>query len=482
MNRPVRSSGNARLNPCAVEEVCAGRPINASQETPPCPSVLGSRAAGGFPVFRSGEHKLPDPNQEEQRLTLYLSGTLLDLAEAQATRAGVETIQEYCAALLQGDRGRAVPRSGRRDRGEARADGGAPRDRRRPGIPRRVEFPGRPQTCRRRLRRRPFPCHGPSAVARGERCPVFRSRSPSWRSPRRGAEPARRAWSCATPGSRATIRWPSSRACGGASRPGWPRSPSWPRHFNQLESEHRGADMIDRRLAYALHRLAFESQVLHTDAWPGRVRRVDGRDAPRGPGGRGADPLGPGHPLLPRPIRARRTRFDLARLPDGGRLGDGRPASATDRPESRRRAPPDGRSSGSPQGTAIYPQGGGTALDYGGIPRCPGVALDTRALDRVIDYPSADMTITVEAGITLPALRAVLAEQGQRLLVDAPHPDRATLGGIYRDQHERPAAVRGRAAARSDHRRQLRDGRRARWSRGAGGSSRTSPATTSPSS
>jgi hypothetical protein len=27
--------------------------------------------------------------------------------------------------------------------------------------------------------------------------------------------------------------------------------------------------MLERRLAHALHRLALESQVLHTDAWPG---------------------------------------------------------------------------------------------------------------------------------------------------------------------------------------------------------------------
>jgi glycolate oxidase FAD binding subunit len=114
----------------------------------------------------------------------------------------------------------------------------------------------------------------------------------------------------------------------------------------------------------------------------------------------------------------------------GGTLGDGRPASFTDRPESLealRRAVADRVA----QGLAIYPQGGRTALDYGGIPRAPGVALDTRALDRVIDYPAADMTITVQAGITMRALGAVLAEKGQRLLVDAPQSDRATLGGVY---------------------------------------------------
>jgi glycolate oxidase FAD binding subunit len=113
-----------------------------------------------------------------------------------------------------------------------------------------------------------------------------------------------------------------------------------------------------------------------------------------------------------------------------GTLGDGHPASFTDRPESLddlRQAV----TARVAQGLSIYPQGGRTALDYGGVPRTPGVALDTRALDRVIDYPAADMTITVEAGITARALGAVLAEKGQRLLVDAPQGDRATLGGVY---------------------------------------------------
>jgi glycolate oxidase FAD binding subunit len=116
--------------------------------------------------------------------------------------------------------------------------------------------------------------------------------------------------------------------------------------------------------------------------------------------------------------------------PTGGRLGDGRFASATDRPESvdaLRQCVVDRVAAGQ----AIYPQGGGTALDYGGTPRLPGVAVDLRAIDRVIDYPAADMTITVEAGVTMSRLAAILAEKKQRLLVDAPQPDRATLGGVY---------------------------------------------------
>jgi hypothetical protein len=39
--------------------------------------------------------------------------------------------------------------------------------------------------------------------------------------------------------------------------------------LTQLELEHRGAEVLDRRMAHALHRLALESQVLLTDAWPG---------------------------------------------------------------------------------------------------------------------------------------------------------------------------------------------------------------------
>jgi glycolate oxidase FAD binding subunit len=114
----------------------------------------------------------------------------------------------------------------------------------------------------------------------------------------------------------------------------------------------------------------------------------------------------------------------------GGVLGDARFPCATDRPSTvaelgevvaRRVA----------EGHAIYPQGGRTSLDFGGIPSKPGVAIDLRGLDRVVDYPAADMTITVEAGITLETLRRVLADQGQRLVLDAPQADRATLGGIY---------------------------------------------------
>lgn len=81
-------------------------------------------------------------------------------------------------------------------------------------------------------------------------------------------------------------------------------------------------------------------------------------------------------------------------------------------------------------GTPIYPIGGGTSLGYGLPGRQEGIGLRLTGIDRIVDYPSRDMTITVEAGIRMAALAAELARQGQRLPVDAAEAEQATLGGM----------------------------------------------------
>jgi len=79
---------------------------------------------------------------------------------------------------------------------------------------------------------------------------------------------------------------------------------------------------------------------------------------------------------------------------------------------------------------AIYTIGGGTSLDYG-LPRAkPGIALSMTALNRVIEHPSNDLTVTVEAGITLGELNRRLAEKRQWLPIDPPEAEKATIGGI----------------------------------------------------
>jgi glycolate oxidase FAD binding subunit len=78
---------------------------------------------------------------------------------------------------------------------------------------------------------------------------------------------------------------------------------------------------------------------------------------------------------------------------------------------------------------ALFPLGGQTQLGLGLPPARSGVAIDLRHLDGVIDYPARDMTITVQAGIALAKLQQLLAAENQRLPVDVPQPERATLGG-----------------------------------------------------
>jgi glycolate oxidase FAD binding subunit len=78
---------------------------------------------------------------------------------------------------------------------------------------------------------------------------------------------------------------------------------------------------------------------------------------------------------------------------------------------------------------AIYLLGGSTQLHYGYPPTKMGIGVDLRALNRVIDYPARDLTVTVQAGITIAELRKVLSTEKQQLPIDVPQDGQATLGG-----------------------------------------------------
>jgi len=80
--------------------------------------------------------------------------------------------------------------------------------------------------------------------------------------------------------------------------------------------------------------------------------------------------------------------------------------------------------------TPLYPIGGGTSLDFGLSAKAPGRGLSLARLNRVIDYPARDMTVTVEAGVTMESLADALAKERQRLPIDVPQADRATIGGV----------------------------------------------------
>ncbi len=81
-------------------------------------------------------------------------------------------------------------------------------------------------------------------------------------------------------------------------------------------------------------------------------------------------------------------------------------------------------------GKAVVPWGGGTVMPLGNLPRACDLVIGTSRLNRVLEYEPSDLTVVVEAGITLGALQEELGEKGQFLPLDPPLPEKATIGGI----------------------------------------------------
>ncbi|NTU80614.1 MAG: FAD-binding oxidoreductase, partial [Chloroflexales bacterium] len=80
---------------------------------------------------------------------------------------------------------------------------------------------------------------------------------------------------------------------------------------------------------------------------------------------------------------------------------------------------------------AVVPWGGGTRQSWGRPPAAERfVVIRTTRLGRVLVYEPDDLTISVEAGMTLAALDEALAANGQMLPLDGPRPERSTIGGI----------------------------------------------------
>jgi glycolate oxidase FAD binding subunit len=78
---------------------------------------------------------------------------------------------------------------------------------------------------------------------------------------------------------------------------------------------------------------------------------------------------------------------------------------------------------------AVAPWGGGTQIGIGRAPTRLDAVVVTRRLNRLVDYQPDDMTVTVEAGMTVADLQATLGKRGQFLPLDPPLAARATIGG-----------------------------------------------------
>ncbi|NBR07400.1 MAG: FAD-binding oxidoreductase [Planctomycetes bacterium] len=79
---------------------------------------------------------------------------------------------------------------------------------------------------------------------------------------------------------------------------------------------------------------------------------------------------------------------------------------------------------------AIVPSGSGSKMNIGYAPSRKGIVLGTKKLNKVIDYPARDMTVTVQAGILVKDLNELLGKENQRLPIDDPYPADSSLGGL----------------------------------------------------
>jgi glycolate oxidase FAD binding subunit len=99
-----------------------------------------------------------------------------------------------------------------------------------------------------------------------------------------------------------------------------------------------------------------------------------------------------------------------------------RPANLADAERVMKAAAGDGR-------TVAF-LGGGTEIGFGNPPERVDTLVRTDRLNGIVEYVPSDMIVTVEAGVTLADLQSTLAPHGQRLALDPPLPERATLGGL----------------------------------------------------
>jgi FAD/FMN-containing dehydrogenase len=83
-------------------------------------------------------------------------------------------------------------------------------------------------------------------------------------------------------------------------------------------------------------------------------------------------------------------------------------------------------------GTPIVPQGGNTSMVGGAVPNEDGseLILSTARLNRIRALDAADMTMTVEAGVTLKAAQLAAAEQGCLLPLSISSEGTAQIGGV----------------------------------------------------
>jgi glycolate oxidase FAD binding subunit len=94
------------------------------------------------------------------------------------------------------------------------------------------------------------------------------------------------------------------------------------------------------------------------------------------------------------------------------------------------------------RGLAVAPAGRGTRLGWGGTPRALDLVLSVRRLNRILAHEPADLTMSVEAGVTLGAVADLLGPHRQLFPLDPPRAAGSTVGGIVATAASGPRRAR----------------------------------------
>ena len=82
------------------------------------------------------------------------------------------------------------------------------------------------------------------------------------------------------------------------------------------------------------------------------------------------------------------------------------------------------------QASPWVPSGLGNHLHWGPQPQIESSVLSLRHHNQVLEHSTGDFTVTVEAGMPLNELQAVLAEREQWLPIDPPLAGPSSIGGV----------------------------------------------------
>ncbi|GAB7389099.1 FAD-binding oxidoreductase [Bacillaceae bacterium] len=90
----------------------------------------------------------------------------------------------------------------------------------------------------------------------------------------------------------------------------------------------------------------------------------------------------------------------------------------------------------------VIPEGGGTKRGFGGTLEQADILLSLRRIKGVVEHSAGDLVMTVKAGTTLAEIQGELAKRGQFLPLDAPFPEKSTIGGIIASNASGPKRLR----------------------------------------